>query len=62
VIEDVIPLHDVRVSVRTARRPDAVRLVPEEVPVEWAWDDGYVRINVPYVNGYQMVQLAGAGL
>jgi hypothetical protein len=66
VIEDVLPLHDVTVSIRAERRPSAVQLVPEmqpvpvRVPVAWTWEDGYVRFTVPRVNGYQIVQLAGA--
>jgi len=62
VIEDVLPLYDVTVSVRAAGRPSAVRLVPEGQPIEWAWEDRYVRFTVPRVNGYQIVQLVdGAG-
>jgi len=57
VIEDVLPLHDVRLSVRTEQRPAAVQLVPEEQPVDWTWEDGYVRFAVPRVDGYQIVQI-----
>ena len=57
IIEDVLPLHDVEVSIRAERRPYAVRLVPEEAAIEWEWQDGYVRFHVPRVNGYQIVQL-----
>lgn len=53
--------HDVQVSVRAARRPDAVRLVPEDQPAVWTWEDGYVCLTVPRVNGYQIVHLVGAG-
>ena len=61
VIEDLLPLHDVTVSVRATQRPSTVRLVPEEQAVDWAWEDGYVRFTIPRLNGYQIVQLAGAG-
>lgn len=60
VIEDVIPLHDVDVSVRAAACPSAVRLVPEGAAVEWEYADGYVKFRVPRVNGYQIVQIVGA--
>jgi hypothetical protein len=60
MIEDVLPLHDVQVSIRADRQPTAVRLVPEEEAVEWAWEEGYVRLSVPRVDGYQIVQLVGA--
>jgi hypothetical protein len=60
IIEDVIPLHDVQVSIRADRQPTAVQLVPEMQPVNWTYAAGYVQLQIPKVNGYQIVQLAGA--
>jgi hypothetical protein len=60
VIEDVLPLHDVSLSIRAERQPDAVRLVPDQAPIDWEWRDGYVRLTLPRVDGYAVVQLAGA--
>ncbi len=60
IIEDVIPLHNVEVSIRAEQAPAAVQLVPEQQPVAWTWVDDYVRLTVPQVNGYQIVQLVGA--
>ncbi len=60
VIEDVLPLHDATLSIRATQRPSAVQLVPERQAIEWTWEGGYVRFTVPRVDGYQIVQLAGA--
>jgi len=60
VIEDVIPLHNVELSVRAGRGPAAVTLVPEHDDLVFSYDAGYVRFTVPMVRGYQMVRLAGA--
>ena len=60
VIEDVLPLHDVTLSVRAARRPEAVLLLPDAQPIEWEWEDGYVRLTLPRVDGYAVVRLVGA--
>ncbi len=60
VVEDVLPLYDVRVQVRAGQQPSAVRLVPEAQDVAWQWRDGYADIAIPRVNGYQIVQLVGA--
>ncbi|HJZ45671.1 MAG TPA: alpha-L-fucosidase [Roseiflexaceae bacterium] len=60
VIEDMLPLHDVTLSVRAARRPQSVRLVPDDQPLEWEWQDGYVRLRLPRVDGYAIVRLEGA--
>jgi hypothetical protein len=64
IIEDLLPLHDVTISVRAESEPQAVRLVPEGDPVAWTWTEGrrggYVRFTVPRIEGYQIVQLIGA--
>jgi hypothetical protein len=61
VIEDILPLYDVQMSVRASQRPTDVRTVPELEAVGWDWEDGYVCLSVPCVNGYQIVELVGAG-
>ncbi len=60
VIEDVLPLHEVEISIRADRRPAEVLLVPENQPAAWSWEAGYVRMRVPVVNGYQIVQIKEA--
>ncbi|MEN9933909.1 MAG: hypothetical protein RLZZ387_488, partial [Chloroflexota bacterium] len=40
IIEDVLPLHDVALSVRAEHEPSDVRLAPEDTPVTWEWRDG----------------------
>lgn len=61
IIEDVIPLHNVEVSIRAEREPSSVRLVPEDQAVNWRYENGYIYLNVPVVNGYQIVEILGAG-
>nr|AIC77300.1 alpha-L-fucosidase [uncultured bacterium] len=60
VIEDALPLVDIELSVRAECRPQTVQLVPELQPVEWSWQEGYVHLRIPRINGYQIVQLQGA--
>jgi len=60
VIEDVLPLCDAKLSVRAARAPTGAHLVPEEGPLEWTWEDDYVHLTVPRVDGYQIIRLADA--
>ena len=59
VVEDVIPLHDVQMSVRSEQRPSAVQLVPEGESVAWEYVDGYVCFQLSKVEGYQIVQIVG---
>ena len=56
-IEDVIPLYDVRASVRTPKRPRAVRLVPEGPDLPFKRRRTRVEFTVPAVQGHQMIAL-----
>ncbi len=60
IIEDVIPLYDVRVSLRADREIAGIALVPgnESIPFEAA--DGRVEFVVPKVDGHRMVELVYA--
>lgn len=60
IIEDVLPLYEVRLSVRATQAPTAVHLVPEKQSLKWTWQDGYVHFTVPRVEGYQIIQLVEA--
>jgi hypothetical protein len=58
IIEDLVPLRDVRVSLRLPRKVKAVRLVPEGGELAFAAKDGAVAFNVPEFTAHQMVELA----
>ena len=58
VIEDLIPLADVRVSVRRGKKPSAVTLVPEGTSVPFTYEQGRVVFTVSRVECHQMVVLA----
>jgi hypothetical protein len=55
IVEDVIPLHDVPVAARVARRPARVYLAPQKQDLRFEYAGGYARVTVPVVNGHQMV-------
>lgn len=55
VIEDVIPLYNVRVSVKTGRPVRQVACVPEGKTIDYSFADGRVEFVVPVINGHQMV-------
>lgn len=58
LIEDIVPLHNVRVVVALPRRPKAVRLVPDGAALEFAREGDHVTFTVPRVEGHQMVELS----
>jgi hypothetical protein len=58
VIEDVVPLYNVAVSVRTGRAPRRVRCVPGHELLDWEQEGERTHFVVPEVIGHQMVELA----
>jgi hypothetical protein len=60
VIEDLVPLRDVQVKVRLPRKIRSARLVPENVPLPFAQEDGAVAFTVPEFTCHQMIELSYA--
>ena len=58
VIEDVIPLHNVSVTVHLPKFPKVVRLVPGDETLNFETDGRRVSFVVPGVEGHQMVELS----
>jgi hypothetical protein len=57
-LEDVIPLREVMLSVRTEMPPQSVYLAPSREPLEFTTADGRTRITIPEVVGHAMVVFA----
>jgi len=58
VIEDVIPLYDVRVSVRVPGQVTGVACVPERQALAYEQKGGRVELVVPELVGHQIVELS----
>ena len=57
VIEDVIPLYDVRVSVKIPHKVEAVMRVPEQEPLLYEQKGERVEFVLPKLAGHQMIAL-----
>ena len=55
IIEDVVPLHDVRLKLRPGFRPARVYEAPSSAPLPFEWVDGVVSVRLPKVAGHAMV-------
>ncbi|MCR2803893.1 beta-galactosidase trimerization domain-containing protein [Paenibacillus soyae] len=55
VIEDIVPLHDVQVSLRTEHAVSGVYLAPQMTPLAYGSDDGKISYTVPVLDCHQMV-------
>ena len=60
VIEDLIPLRDVRVSVQVSRKVKTARLVPEGVTLPFTQKDGVADFTVPEFTAHAMIELSYA--
>ncbi len=57
VIEDVVPLYDVKASVRCEKQPTKVLLAPQNEPIPFTYQNGRVDFTVPKVLIHQMVSI-----
>lgn len=55
VIEDVIPLYDVKLSLRAPGDTSKVVMVPEARELAFEFSEGRVEFTVPQINGHQMI-------
>lgn len=57
VIEDIIPLYDLKISLNLDKEIKSVRLVPENIEVDFEIVDNRLNFKVDKINGHQMVEL-----
>jgi hypothetical protein len=60
VVEDVVPLHEVPVSIKVEGDVASVRCVPGGKVLDFEIEDGRVSFVVPKVMGHQMVEIQSA--
>ena len=57
LVEDVVPLYDVQMSLKYAKKPTKVYLAPDLTPINFEYVDGRVNLVVPAIVGHAMVVL-----
>ena len=57
VIEDTVPLYNVRCAVRCASKPSKISLVPAQTELDFEYNNGIAEFIVPEVNIHQMVAI-----
>lgn len=57
IIEDTVPLYDVKCSVKCALKPSKITLVPEGKELEFNYNNGKTEFTVPKVDIHQMVAI-----
>ncbi|TDG00807.1 alpha-amylase family protein [Paenibacillus piri] len=57
IIEDVIPLYDLKISVKAAADVKSVVCVPERQPLPYTSVDGRIEFTLPKLQGHQMIAI-----
>ena len=57
IVEDIIPLYNIDLRVKTDRKPSTVRLVPQMKNLEFRYENRQVVVTIPKVEGHQMVEI-----
>jgi hypothetical protein len=55
IVEDVIPLVNLKLALRLGARPKQVYLAPQRQSLDIDFRDGYAHTIVPFVEGHQMI-------
>jgi hypothetical protein len=55
LIEDIVPLHDVPMTLKLAKKPKRAYLAPLEQPIPFTFKAGRVQILIPKIEGHAMV-------
>jgi hypothetical protein len=55
LVEDIVPLYDVPMSLKLAKKPKRVYSAPEEEEIPFDYSEGRVNLLVPEVEGHAMV-------
>jgi len=57
ILEDVIPLYQVSLSVKTARAVKSIALVPQQEDIPFQQGNDKTQFIVPRLDGHQMVEI-----
>lgn len=57
IIEDIIPIYNTSVSVKTDKAPKSVTLVPENIALDFDYTNGKVNFTVPKIDCWQMTEI-----
>ena len=57
IIEDIIPLHDVDISIKCKSQPQSIYLVPQKIKLNYVLSDDIATLTIPYIKGHQMIEI-----
>ncbi len=57
IIEDLIPIYDTTVSIKSDKKPKSVKLVPENKKLKFKYNDGKIEFTIPKFECWQMTEI-----
>ncbi len=57
IIEDIIPIYNTTVSVKSDKKPRSVKLVPENQKLKFKYKDGNIKFTIPKFECWQMTEI-----
>ena len=54
-VENLPPIENVVVSVRRERSPQSVTMVPPDIKITWAYNDGILTVKIPQVDIHRVL-------
>ena len=57
LIEDIVPLYNLKIAVRLPQAPTRAYLAPDGTPLAFAYQEGYARMTLPELRGHAMMVL-----
>ena len=55
VIEDIVPIYNVELAIKTDRKINKVYLAPQKEDIDFTYDDGYISVKLDKIECHQMV-------
>ena len=57
LMDDFIPIYNIKVKVYSERKISEVIQIPENIPLKWEQKNNYVNFNVPKLNIHQIIKI-----
>ena len=55
VIEDIVPIYNVELAIKTDKKINKVYLAPQKEDIDFTYDDGYISVKLDKIECHQMV-------
>ena len=58
VFDELLPIYGVAVSYRTKKEPTSVKLVPENIPLSYRYEEGVLKVNIEKIDIHTAIEIS----